>query len=372
MSSTRQLLTSLTLVIVTACVGGKPSTTDNNPDADVGVDAPPEVVGHQVSGKAMDYFVANTPLENATITADGLDVPMTATSIADGGYTLENVPTGSTVFLSVTRENYRPTRNLPTAVADMPVTQDVYVMSNADVLRQYATDGKVPTPGTAFLAAEMLDALGAPLVGIPLANVVLVDALDQPVPGIVGPFFFGALGDVDPLLLTSETHGGKSRVAILDVPPGNFSLKVTYPDGLGGTLTAVAAINTTADGATLALTGGMGGPGEPLPETPSFATDIFPKLQKAALGGLACANCHTAGGPGAVLIMDAPATETLANLNARPGVINLAAPAESLLLTKPLYELPPALQNHPNATFADTNDPNYQLFLLWITGGALP
>ena len=44
-----------------------------------------------------------------------------------------------------------------------------------------------------------------------------------------------------------------------------------------------------------------------------------------------------------------------------------ATPADSLLLTKPLYDDPP---NHPNATFLDMNDPDYIVFLQWITQGA--
>ena len=68
---------------------------------------------------------------------------------------------------------------------------------------------------------------------------------------------------------------------------------------------------------------------------------------------------------------DVPAT-VLANMQAITGVINLAAPADSLLLTKPLYEPPGTPQNHPNATFLDVNDPDYKLFLLWITNGAKP
>jgi hypothetical protein len=42
------------------------------------------------------------------------------------------------------------------------------------------------------------------------------------------------------------------------------------------------------------------------------------------------------------------------------------------LLKRPLYEAPPAPQDHPNATFLDVNAPDYKLFLLWITNGAKP
>ncbi len=123
-----------------------------------------------------------------------------------------------------------------------------------------------------------------------------------------------------------------------------------------------------ADGATLALTGGQGdGMGTPMPK---FAMNIYPKLQKAAAGGLGCANCHTANGPAAATVQfDLGADATLTAMKARPGVIDLTTPENSLLLTKPLYEPPP--YNHPNATFIDTNDPDYKLILTWIQQGAV-
>jgi hypothetical protein len=126
-----------------------------------------------------------------------------------------------------------------------------------------------------------------------------------------------------------------------------------------------------ADGAALVSTGGQDDDGTPT-GTPTFATNVYPLLQKGALGGLGCANCHTAGGLMPALQFDLPAADTLAAILGRPGVVDPANPALSLLLTKPLYEQPPALQNHPNATFANDLDPNYRIILAWITGGALP
>ena len=68
--------------------------------------------------------------------------------------------------------------------------QDVYVLSIQDVKNQYTVLGKTPTAGTAFVAAEMQKNNGTPLEGIPLANVVLLNAQNQPVPNLVGPYFF--------------------------------------------------------------------------------------------------------------------------------------------------------------------------------------
>jgi hypothetical protein len=363
----RQLLFSLT--VLTACAGKAPNN-DQPPEVDAAADGPPVQAGVRISGKAMDYFTA-VVLDASTVSTDGIDPQKSATSVIDGTYAIDDVPFASNFYLSAVKANYRPTRNTPTSVADQPVLQDVYILSIPDVRRQYITGGLgEPTLGKAFLAAEMKNDLGAPLEGIPLANITVVDAAGVVVPGIKGPLFFGANGDVDPAITVATAFQGRSRVAVFDLPPGTFSLKVTYPDGAGIPKDALAAITASADGAVLASTGGMVAGGGNL--DPTFAADIHPRLQKAALGGLGCGNCHTAGGAGAVLPMDDLPATVLANMQARLGVLDIATPANSLLLTKPLYEPPPALQNHPNATFLDANDPDYKLIMLWITNGLKP
>jgi hypothetical protein len=287
------------------------------------------------------------------------------------------VPTGSKVYFSVSRAPiYRPTRNVPVTIEGESVLKDLYLATIADVNRQYTSVGLPPPAadgGKAILIAELKRNNGLPLDGIPPENITLVDANDVPVPGISVPYFMGAV-DVDPALLLATTVAGRSRAAILDVPPGSYTLKVSYPAGGGGgaITTMTVPVIAVADGATLAETGGaMGDGGGMMVANPTFAANIYPKLQKAAAGGLGCANCHTAGGPaGGVIQFDLTPPLTLEAMNARPGLINLLAPAESLLLTKPLYE--PAPYNHPNATFIDINDLDYKLWLLWITQGALP
>ncbi|MDQ3369094.1 MAG: hypothetical protein M3680_27025 [Myxococcota bacterium] len=352
--------------MIVGCAGEAPPNAPPRADSGPG-DPGPEVV-HKVSGKTLDFFVPATPLPESTVTTDGIAAVQMATSATDGSYELD-VPTASTLYLLVTRPSYRPTRNLATSVRDEAVVQNVYVMSFADVNRQYASDGKPVTAGKAFLAAELEDATGQPLVGVTKAAIELTDLADQPVPGVIGPHFFGTQGDIDPALTLSQTSAGTSRVAFLDVPPGTFRFKVTYPDGVGGTTTSVVEVTASPDGAVVTAAGG------PIPGAavidPTFATDVYPRLQTAANGGLGCANCHTANGSaGGVLVLDGGATAALAAITAA-AAIDLAAPAASLLLTKPLYEPTPP-QNHPNASFLDANDPDYKLILRWITGGAKP
>lgn len=368
----RQLISSLTcfgLIALAGCPGKAPSTPgDDEGDVDAGVDAPAET-GQRLSGKTMDYFTPATPLENAAIASDGVTPPMAATSAAGGTFEILSVPTGSKVYFTLTRTLYRPTRNAPVTIEGMPVVQDLYMATVADINRQYATANIPVGAGKAVLFADLKRNNGMPLDGVPLTDIVLLDALEAPVT-VGGTYFFGAAGDIDLAITTSTAVGGRARVAMLDVTPGTYTLKVTYANGQGGTATQTTPVTFVADGATLAVSGGMGGGGGGMVTNPKFTTDIYPKLQKAAAGGLGCANCHTAAGPAALQIhYDDGAATTLTNMKAIPGLLDLTTPALSRFLTKPLYE--PAPYNHPNATFIDINDPDYKMWLLWITQGAL-
>lgn len=362
----RHVAISLTLV---ACAGNAPPSNPID-DVDAGVDAPPIALGKKVSGKVMDYFGA-VPLSDTMIATDGIDPPKNTTTNIDGNWELLDVPVGSKVFLATTRLNYRPTRNVAVAVDEMDVVQDVYALSVADVNRNYTSRlGALPIAGNAFVAVELQRNNGTPLEGVALADVVLHDALDQPVLNL-NATFMGAV-DVDPLILVSTAVNGRSRVALFNVPPGAYTLKVPVINGQGGTDILTTPIVAVADGATLGKLGGMGMGGMPNVTDPKFTVDIYPRLQRAALGGTGCANCHTALGTAALLIFDDGATAVQARLTIGiNGRIDTTTPANSMLLTKPLYELTPP-QNHPNATYLDVNDLDYKLIMLWIQNGLKP
>jgi|JI10StandDraft_1071094.scaffolds.fasta_scaffold06168_8 hypothetical protein len=348
------------------CAGEAPpmAVDATGPDAGEGIDA--AVVELRVAGVAKDYFT-NAALSNATLASEGMEPGLTATSGSGGEFALTPVPPGSVFFVTATRANYRTTRGLPIEVAATSVTADQPMVSNVDARRQSTTLGRTPLAGTGVVFAELVRRNGMPLVDVPVADIVLVDALEAPAG--VGPFVFGVLGDVVPneTLGVATAVNGRSRVGFLDVPPGTYTLKVTYAAGGGGTMVDSVRVDVTAEGASLTSVGG--GEGMPPAGTRTFATDVYPRLQTAANGGLGCANCHTAGGAAAVLPYDQPAMMTYDAIRARPGVVDTATPAMSMLLTKPLYEVP---ANHPNATFLDASDPDYLIFLEWITQGARP
>lgn len=363
------------LVVIAACTAKAPTVGGGaSPDAAMQAqsDAPAAAATVPVSGKTMDYF-GTVALPATAVATDGLDPPLSTTSGGDGTYTLSAVAVASKLYLVTTVASYRPTRNTEITVADAAVMQDIYALSVQDVKNQYTSVGKTPTAGTAFVIAVLDKTNGTPLEGIPLTGIALLDANNQPVPNL-SAYFFNAQGAIDAAVTTATAYGTPpvSRVALLDVPPGSYTLAVTYPAGMGGNTVDTTPISTAADGATLAVSGGMGsgGGGGPNPN-PTFATDIYPRLQRAAQGGLGCANCHTANGPAAILPYDQPAATVLANMTTLQ-VVNLTTPASSLFLVRPLYEQPPTPQDHANATFLDINDPDYQEFLLWITQGAKP
>lgn len=366
----RILLSLIPLFAITGCPGTAPPDQNVTPDA--GVDAEVTPTGLVFSGKAMDYF-GSVALGDAALETDGLEPKATMTSATDGAFMVE-VAVGSKFYVVASKTGYRVTRNTPISVADMPITEDVYLMSTQDVQNQYVSINQAtPVSGTAFVTAELRRNNNTALE-VPLTAVKLLDSNNVVAAGDVkGPYAYNSAGNVDMTATDVAVFGGRARVAYFDVPPGTYTLTVDYQNGQAQTVTNTTMLTTVADGATLVLSGGMMGAGMGSGVTdPSFTTDIYPKLQRAAQGGLGCANCHTLSGPAAVLKYDEPAATVLANIMAAPGVINTTTPADSLLLMRPLYEQPPATQDHPNATFIDTNDADYKLFLLWITNGAKP
>ena len=97
-----------------------------------------------------------------------------------------------------------------------------------DVMRPYTAVGRTPTPGTGVVVATLVDDTGAPLVGVSMADIRLVDATSLPVG--MGPYMFGAAGDIvdSNTLRASASFNGRSRVAFLDVPAGTLTLNVMY------------------------------------------------------------------------------------------------------------------------------------------------
>lgn len=362
----------LSAALGAACVGDPPPG-GGDVDAGADPDAGP-VAGVSVAGRSLDYFTAD-PLGDAALASEGMNPEVSAQSDAAGNFTLEDVPPGSVFYVQASRANYRPSRQVEVRVEETPLTgADVHLVSVADSRRQYTTLNLTPTAGRAVLFINLLRNNGLPFDGIPLADITLVDAQNAPVG--LGPYFFGANGDLvsNAAIAVSTIFNGRARAGFLDVPPGSYTLKVKYTAGGGGgggepqLRTFEVPVVAVPDGATLSQTGGMDDDMTPPPGQRTFTADVHTRLQRASLGGLGCANCHTAAGVASILPFDGTPADVHAAIRARPGVIAPpATAAQSLLLTKPLYEDPP---NHPNATFLTSLDPDYVVILEWISQGA--
>jgi len=78
-------------------------------------------------------------------------------------------------------------------------------------------------------------------------------AVRRPQPVGLGPYVFGAAGDIvdNSSLSITTSVAGRSRVAFLDVPVGRFTLSVSFSSG-GRIVTRSTQVVAAAGGITLA------------------------------------------------------------------------------------------------------------------------
>lgn len=198
-----------------------------------------------VSGTVKDYF-SKAAIDSVELSLDGHS-SVNPIAAPNGQFDLSlSISTGELVTIVATREGYRPTRN-PGFTAGSNTTVSLHAVSEADIARQYVAVAATPTPGTGVVIAELVDESGTPREGIPVSDILLVDTQG---PVGVGPFVFGSSGDIEPQSTLNETTaiGGQSRIAFLEVPPGEYSLTIQTTTGV-----AVLAepANVDPDGATL-------------------------------------------------------------------------------------------------------------------------
>jgi hypothetical protein len=233
MAGCRSLAAGLLVAGVLACGGGDGSGT-------ISVNSPPV----SVTGVTRDYYGA-APLASVLIAID--DHPtLTTTSGALGAY-MYTISANTTLRAVAAVTNYRPTRNEPLTVGSNGSTVDLFAISFADVSRQYVAVSLPQTINTGVVIVNLVDGTGQPRVGIPVTDIVLLNAAQAPVG--LGPYVFGSTGDIVPnsTLATTATFNGRSRVAFLDVPPGTLTLRLS----LAGPTTLTTTVVVTANGATL-------------------------------------------------------------------------------------------------------------------------
>lgn len=198
-----------------------------------------------LSGQVQDYFT-DAPLPGVALT---WNTALGVTSSASGTYQINNLMETQILFISASLANYRLTRNEPVILGTASATANLAVVSVADANRQYAAVGAATVPNTAVVFVNLRNAALQPHTGIPIADIVIADTLDDAVG--IGPFVFGAAGDiVSPATLNVTTEfNGRSRVAFLNVPPGTYTLRVAFTDGTPQVKTA--QVVAVAGGATL-------------------------------------------------------------------------------------------------------------------------
>lgn len=200
-----------------------------------------------LSGTVRDYF-SGTALPNVTLTWD--TPAKMVTSNGTGGYLINNLEATEILFLSATLANYRPTRNEPAILGTSNLTADQAVVGVADATRQYTSVGQSTVNNTSVVFVNLINAAGQPHEGIPLADIEIVDTLDQALG--LGPYVFGSGGDIvsQATLSVTTAFGGRSRVGFLNVPAGTYQLRVAYDDA-GTPRTKTAQVVAVANGATL-------------------------------------------------------------------------------------------------------------------------
>ena len=203
-----------------------------------------------LTGVVRDYW-AGSALTAVTIATTS---PVrSATSDALGRYTLiDLVPAADVTPLATLPSNYRATGTGPIALGGESKSCDLFVMSSADVQRQYTLLSITPTAGLALLVADLRRPDDSPLTGIPLADISLQDTGATPMGQ--GPYFLGADGDVESTLLLSTAFGGRARVAYLNVPISAATLAVVSAEpGVSASVTFSPIVN----GANSLVLGGV-------------------------------------------------------------------------------------------------------------------
>lgn len=359
------------LAVVAALLGGCPGGQifTYNQDVEVVRDrvdlqdrdyvAPPDVVPEDstFTGIVKDYFTG-APVAGATLSTVGITPPVTGAGDGTGTFSL-TIPVGSVFWVEAYAPGYAYTNDYVDISNPVPQhNQNIYAVPQTEIDTLATAFGKTQVEGCGVVMTTAKNG------GNAQSNVeVSLGGLDYE-----GPYYLDPQDAGDPAATYTSTSGRAIFFNVCDI-----GLQ-TLTDG------AVALLSTTGDysGAPRTATvysGGVtlvnllvedGGVVEPPPvDVIDFPTEVFPVFQK-----FACAGCHDQNANAAYdvgLRFNAEPEALFYELTNRPQVVNIAVPADSYLLTKPLYEDPP---NHPNASFIDVYDEDYLQVLQWIEAGA--
>lgn len=202
-----------------------------------------------LGGAVRDYF-SSSGLPDVTVTYVDEGTALVGMSGPGGAYLFLNLHPSSAAVVTAALAGYRTTRSEAIALTPPSVSADLEIVATADVARQYTGVGRTPVAGTSAVFVTLRDASGQPHTGIPVADIALAPQAGGG-PAGVGPFVFGASGDIvdNATLSVTTAFDGRARVAFLDVPPGAYTLTVTFTSGTVQTKTV--NLDVVADGVTL-------------------------------------------------------------------------------------------------------------------------
>jgi len=339
-------------------------------DAGMGGDdaeLPPEVVPPPVllpddvllvSGTVIDFQTGEAIVGAATVATLGVTPPPTVTTTG-AEFSVELPPYSTFHLLAASLPTHRATYGESHTVEGADLV-GVYAKTVSEAhLAALATGfGVTPTPGTAIVIGQLVDSYGEPRAGVSADAFELAYA-----PTARGPYFLA--DDLSPSLeIESSTRG---YFVFFDVPADGVEVGPAP-----GSPYAITGSGPTAAGAVTLLEAVVDGEPPPVVEDVSFARDVAPIFDSRG-----CVVCHSGGGigrdqggltlSGSTNLMHRELTEEVSE-NQLKLRIDRDYPEQSLVLTMPSLEAVP--DTHPNVTFIDAYDPDYQIILAWIREGA--
>lgn len=311
-----------------------------------------------VSGTTRDWK-SGLVVGNASLRSVGISPEVTGESDAGGAFTLEGIPINGYVIFDVSAVGYERTHSPAILVEEQARSGVVLEMiAQDDAAELQAGFGVTGTSGHGHILGSTRHPDGAGIAGVAVLQILPV-TFDA-----AGPYFLASGGT--PATGASQTTADGGFV-FFNVSTGNVAVQAA---AAGFVFQPTASVIRNGAWSLAYLTGEGSGPGGTPTPTPSgtpppqsFAADVYPIF--AAKGCSTQNACHKSGNPGGNFRLDQAAGQIHAGVFAR---VNLGAPDQSLLLTKPLFE---AVSNHGGGNIFLTNeDPDYKTILYWIQQGA--
>lgn len=311
----------------------------------------------RLSGVVADWR-SGDPISGALVETIGISPIQSAVSASDGTFTIGSVPINGFVLLRIDAADHVETVS-PAILVGEDHLEDVVAqaVSLPDASLFETAFAITDTAGRGVVLGRALSPADAGIAGVSELRILPAGAAFD------GPYFLAADGSA--AVGATETTGDGGFV-FFNVSSGDIAVAASAAD-LAFEQQATVVIADVWSLVTLPGDGpGVGGSPTPTPTgTPgpqSFSADIVPIFTARGCTGSGCHRPPTNGGG---LRLNQSAAQIY------PAVLqrcNTTDPANSLLLTKPLFEAAP---NHTGGNIFLTNtDPDYLRMLRWITDGA--